>query len=193
MDIGYIWNLFVAQLYLLKIREEENIYKWEPKYSVYTETQTVDGETTEVDFKLHCESLYSVSMVALMQMISTSISRLIPTFSPQLEDWFTAQGHVKKPSFWQFFNNAWLELKFGFSFYNFPWQWKLFFIGCVAWTCLAFLMLEVFKYLVRNSKHRKPVPLNSKWGNPDQYDILWYAGIRKNRSDTNDKLSLIHI
>ena len=27
MDIGYIWNLFVAQLYLLKIREEENIYK----------------------------------------------------------------------------------------------------------------------------------------------------------------------
>ena len=37
----------------MKIREEENIYKWEPKYSVYTETQTVDGETTEVE-KLFC-------------------------------------------------------------------------------------------------------------------------------------------
>ena len=122
-----------------------------------------------------------------MSTPTTPVSRFIPTFSPQLEDWFTAQGHVKKPSFWQLFNNAWLELKFGFSFYDFPWQWKLFFIGCVAWTCLAFLMLEVFKYLVRNSNHRKPVPLNSKWNNPDQYDILWYAGIRKNRSDANDK------
>jgi len=147
----YHYDIHGVSLEEFQKKEEENIYKWEPKYSVYTETQTVDGETTE------------------------------------LEDWFTAQGHVKKPSFWQFFNNAWLELKFGFSFYNFPWQWKLFFIGCVAWTCLAFLMLEVFKYLVRNSKHRKPVPLNSKWGNPDQYDILWYAGIRKNRSDANDE------
>ena len=108
-------------------------------------------------------------------------------FPPQLEDWFTAQGHVKKPSIWQIFNNAWVELKFGFSFYDFPWQWKLFIIGCVAWSCLAFLVLEVFKYLVKTSKHRKPVPLNSKWGNPDQYDILWYAGIRKNRSDANEK------
>ena len=62
MDIGYIWNLFVAQLYLLKIREEENIYKWEPKYSVYTETQTVDGETTEVNLKLNLKaSLYLCS------------------------------------------------------------------------------------------------------------------------------------
>merc|ERR1711936_1549127 len=147
----YHYDIHGVSLEEFQKKEEENIYKWEPKYSVYTETQTVDGETTE------------------------------------LEDWFTAQGHVKKPSFWQFFNNAWLELKFGFSFYDFPWQWKLFFIGCVAWTCLAFLMLEMFKYLVRNSKHRKPVPLNSKWGNPDQYDILWYAGIRKNRSDANDK------
>merc|ERR1712013_504489 len=86
----------------------------------------------------------------------------------------------------QIFHNAWVELKFGFSFYDFPWQWKLFIIGCVAWSCLAFLVLEVFKYLVKTSKHRKPVPLNSKWGNPDQYDILWYAGIRKNRSDANE-------
>ena len=34
------------------LREEENIYSWEPKYSVYTETQTVDGETTEVKLVL---------------------------------------------------------------------------------------------------------------------------------------------
>ena len=33
----------------MKTREEENIYKWEPKYSVYTETHPVDGETTEVN------------------------------------------------------------------------------------------------------------------------------------------------
>ena len=39
------FNDFLFQIY----REEENIYKWEPKYSVYTETQTVDGETTEVN------------------------------------------------------------------------------------------------------------------------------------------------
>jgi len=147
----YHYDIHGVSLEEFQKKEEENIYKWEPKYSVYTETQTVDGETTE------------------------------------LEDWFTAQGHVKKPSFWQIFHNAWVELKFGFSFYDFPWQWKLFIIGCVAWTCFAFLILEVLKYLVRNSKHRRPVPLNSKWGNPDQYDILWYAGIRKNRSDANDK------
>ena len=51
--IGFTQYVFVDHLYSLKIREEENIYKWEPKYSVYTETQTVDGETTEVDFKLN--------------------------------------------------------------------------------------------------------------------------------------------
>ena len=38
-----------TEFLFLKTREEENIYKWEPKYSVYTETQTVDGETTEVE------------------------------------------------------------------------------------------------------------------------------------------------
>ena len=29
-------------------QEEESIYSWEPKYSVYSEPMTVDGETTEV-------------------------------------------------------------------------------------------------------------------------------------------------
>jgi len=147
----YHYDIHGVSLEEFQKKEEENIYSWEPKYSVYTETQTVDGETTE------------------------------------LEDWSSAQGHVRKPSLWQFFHNAWAELKFGFSFYDFPWQWKLFIIGCIAWTCFAFLILEVFKYLVKTSKHRKPVPLNSKWNNPDQYDILWYAGIRKNRSDANNK------
>jgi len=147
----YHYDVHGVSLEEFQKKEEENIYKWEPKYSVYTETHPVDGETTE------------------------------------LEDWFTAQGHVRKPSVLQFFKNCWVELKFGFSHYDFPWQWKLFFIGCVGWTCLAFLILEVFKYLVKTSNHRKPVPLNSKWNNPDQYDILWYAGIRKNRTDADHK------
>merc|ERR1712013_663846 len=45
----YHYDIHGVSLEEFQKKEEENIYKWEPKYSVYTETQTVDGETTELE------------------------------------------------------------------------------------------------------------------------------------------------
>ena len=81
----------MAQLYLMKIREEENIYKWEPKYSVYTETQTVDGETTEVDCIYGCSHAIINSATQI-----TTISRLIPTFSPSAGGLVHSTGPCKE-------------------------------------------------------------------------------------------------
>ena len=51
--------------------------------------------------------------------------------------------------------------------------------------------VDVFMYAVLCSLHyayskvsyRKPVPMYLKWENDDIYDILWYAGARRNKSD----------
>jgi len=130
-------------------QEEESIYSWEPKYSVYSEPMTVDGETTE------------------------------------LEDWFIAQGHVKKPSIWQRFSNGWVEFKFGMAYYNFPWEIRLLLLGILAWAVVALAIREAFLLAVSYSKDRKPIPLNDRWENDDQYDILWYAGVRRNKGDSS--------
>jgi len=110
----------------------------------------------------------------------------------EVEDWFKAQGHVgyeKKISLRERMKNAYIELRYGLSYYDFPWQWRMFFIGLSLWALVIFIIIEALNYGYRNVSHRKPIPIYLKWENDDIYDILWYVGARKNRSDNTKKSS----
>jgi len=112
--------------------------------------------------------------------------------SNELEDWFKAQGHVgyeKRISLRQRMKNAYIELRYGLAYYDFPWQWKSFFAGLVVWFIIICAILESLDYAYRHVSYRKPTPIYLKWENDDVYDILWYAGVRKNKSDVTKRSS----
>jgi len=103
----------------------------------------------------------------------------------ELEDWFVAQGHVKTPTLWQLVKNAWIEFKFGLEYYNFPWQWKVFFGSLLAWGLGIIVLMECLNSVMQNAKGRKPVQINFKYGNDEQYDVLWYFGVRQHSGDAS--------
>lgn len=104
----------------------------------------------------------------------------------ELEDWFIAQGHVKTPTLKQRLKNAWVELKFGFDYFNFPWQWKVFFASLFAWGLFILFLRKCLIVTMHNVTFRKPVPLNFQWENDEIYDILWWVGARKHKGDVSD-------
>lgn len=108
----------------------------------------------------------------------------------ELEDWFTAQGHVRdepRLSLRQIMKNAYVEFRYGLAYYDFPWEWKWFAAGLAAWAIILIVTLKSLEYGFSKVSYRKPVPLYLKWENDDIYDILWYAGVRKNKSDTSKR------
>eukprot|EP00092_Neocalanus_flemingeri_P018117 GFUD01019608.1.p1 GENE.GFUD01019608.1~~GFUD01019608.1.p1 ORF type:complete len:364 (+),score=90.61 GFUD01019608.1:44-1135(+) len=108
----------------------------------------------------------------------------------EVEDWFKAQGHVgydKRISLKQRMKNAYVELRYGLSYYNFPWEWNKFFGWLLVNVVFIFVLIEALNYGFRNISYRKPIPIYLKWENTDIYDILWYAGVRKNKSDNTSK------
>jgi len=110
----------------------------------------------------------------------------------EVEDWFKAQGHVgydKRISLKQRMKNAYVELRYGLNYYDFPWQWKSFFAGLAIWVVVIFAIIQTLTYSMQNISYRKPIPIYLKWENDDIYDILWFAGARKNKSDTTNKSS----
>jgi len=114
--------------------------------------------------------------------------------SNEVEDWFKAQGHVGhdvKISFKQRLKNAYVELRYGLGYYDFPWQWKSFFGWLSAWIVIIFAMIKLLNYSMQKISWRKPVPIYLKWENDEIYDILWYVGARKNKSDVNHDKGLI--
>ena len=150
----------VASEQLKKDGSNSTIFDWVPKYSIYENQTRADGETTEV------------------------------------EDWFKAQGHqgfdYKRISLRQFLKNAYVEFKYGISYYNFPWQWQSFTGWFIVWVVFMYVLIESLNYGYRATNHlyRNPVPIYLKWENDDIYDILWYVGARKNKSDkTRDGMS----
>jgi len=109
-----------------------------------------------------------------------------------IEEWFKAQGHVgydRKISFKQRMKNAYVELRYGLNYYDFPWQWKSFLVVFSVWVLVIFIIMKSFCYSMRSISYRKPIPIYLKWENDDIYDILWYAGVRKNKSDTSKRSS----
>jgi len=107
----------------------------------------------------------------------------------EVEDWFKAQGHqgfdVKRRSLRQVMKDAYVEFKYGLHYYDFPWEWKAFVGGLIAWIVFLYVSMETLNYGYRSYSFRKPIPYYLKWENDDIYDILWYVGARKNKSDTS--------
>ena len=112
----------------------------------------------------------------------------------EVEDWFKAQGHqgfdAPRISIRQRMKNAYVEFRYGLSYYNFPWEWKAFIGGLIAWVAFLFACLQALNYGYKSVSYRKPVPINFKWENDDIYDILWYAGARRNKSDKTRRSGL---
>merc|ERR1711936_815308 len=111
----------------------------------------------------------------------------------ELEDWFKAQGHqgfdVKRISLRQMMKNAYVEFRYGIRYYDFPWEWKNFFLGILGCVVFMYSVLSALNYAYSKVSYRKPVPIYLKWENDDIYDILWYAGARRNKSDTSKRSS----
>ena len=107
--------------------------------------------------------------------------------STEVEDWFKAQGHhgfdEQKISIKQRMKNAYVEFRYGISYYDFPWEWKKFLGGILAWIIGIFVTLQTLNYGFQSVSFRKPIPIYLKWENDDIYDILWYVGARRNKSD----------
>merc|ERR1712079_27575 len=111
--------------------------------------------------------------------------------STAVEDWFKAQGHQgfddKRISLRQMMKNAYVEFRYGISYYDFPWEWRNFVLGLVGWVVVLSAILTSLNYAYSKVSYRKPVPLYLKWENDDIYDILWYTGVRKNKSDKSKR------
>ena len=113
----------------------------------------------------------------------------------EVEDWFKAQGHVgseEKISIRQYVKNAYVELRYGLKYYDFPWDMKSFMISLVIWIFVLIGFYESFRYLMQNTENRRPIPIYLKWENDEIFDILWYAGVRKNRPSEQSK-EILHL
>jgi len=116
--------------------------------------------------------------------------------STELEDWFKAQGHVgreERISIRQHIKNAYVELRYGLIYYNFPWDIKSLVIWLVIWAVMLLGFYEGLGLLMQNTQNRPPVQINFKWENDEIFDILWYAGVRKNRPSEQSKGGLYHM
>ena len=70
------------------------------------------------------------------------------------------------------------------------WEWKNFFLGVLGCVVFMYTVLASLNYAYSKVSYRKPVPLYLKWENDDIYDILWYAGARRNKSDKTNRSGL---
>ena len=109
----------------------------------------------------------------------------------QVEDWFKAQGHVgadqQRLTIRQRLKNAYVELRYGLAYYDFPWEIRTFFISLLLWVVFLMGLYELMRYAFYNVENRRPIQTNFKWENDEIYDILWYAGARKNRPSEQSK------
>jgi len=114
-----------------------------------------------------------------------------------VEDWFAAQGHRhsenERISLRQHLKNAYVELRFGLAYYNFPWDIKSLCLSLAAWGVFLALLYKLLRYAFFNIEIRRPVQTNFKWENDEIYDILWYSGARKNKPSSQSKGGLYHM
>jgi len=105
----------------------------------------------------------------------------------EVEDWFEAQGHSTtqpKITLRQRLKNAFVELKFGMNYFNFPWNMDIFFLAVAGWAVFLYLFREAFVIVIQSVT----------WNPPKQgeiRDILWFTGLRsKNVSSQSSEASV---
>lgn len=114
-----------------------------------------------------------------------------------VEDWFKSQGYVfgseGRLSLRQMVKNAYVELRYGLAYYDFPWRIRAFLATLAAWIVALVLFREAFVLTIQSVENRRPIPIYLKWENDEIYDILWYAGARKNKPSDQSKGGLYHM
>jgi len=117
--------------------------------------------------------------------------------SAAVEDWFKAQGHRRveneRLSVRQWLKNAYVELRFGLNYYNFPWEIKSLLLSLILWALFLLGLYEAMRYAFYNAPGRKPIQTNFKWENDEVYDILWYSGARKSKPSSQSKGGMYHM
>jgi len=109
----------------------------------------------------------------------------------ELEDWFAAQGHSCRDqhvTIRQRIKNAYIELRWGFVYHNFPWKLKEFFLTIVG-LCIgsAIAGMAYGRYIYNKTKNlpdghpHKPRKINNLWEDDDIRDILKFYGVRKTK------------
>merc|ERR1719342_1838396 len=76
----------------------------------------------------------------------------------EVEDWFKAQGHVgyeTKISWRQRMKNAYIELRYGLGYYDFPWEWKTFVGWLTVWVVVIIALIQTLNYAFQNCSRRK--------------------------------------
>jgi len=114
----------------------------------------------------------------------------------EVEDWFKAQGHAgyeEKITIRQRLKNAYVELRYGMTYYNFPWDFKSLAGWLLVWSVGLAIFYQLMCYTLRNTVNRRPIPIYLKWENDEIYDILWFAGARKNKPSDQSKGGLYHM
>lgn len=116
----------------------------------------------------------------------------------EVEDWFKAQGYVGtneggRRSLRQLLKNAYVELRYGLAYYDFPWRLSAFIAALVGWVVGLLLFREGFFVVIHRVENRRPIPTYLKWENDEVYDILWYSGARKNKPSEQSRGGLYHM
>jgi len=104
----------------------------------------------------------------------------------EYEEWIKSQGHSghaeQKINMKQKFKNMWVDFRYGFKYYDFPWEIKSFFITLLAVSSAMGIVLYGFKSYIRYyMADVKVARLNDMTRNPEtalQSDILGAAGVR---------------
>jgi len=107
----------------------------------------------------------------------------------QYEEWIKSQGHsgADEKSYKQRLKNMYVELRYGFKYYDMPWKIKEFFqilLGVsVTIVVICYGFVNYIRWMMETTgKDKNPPRLNDMSRNPEialQNDILGHAGARK--------------
>lgn len=98
-----------------------------------------------------------------------------------LDDWFESRGHSvdrEKITIRQRVKNAWVEMCFGFHYYDFPWKLKLLCLEVAVASLFLYIFKTYFEKLIQSVQYNPPIPLNIRWKFNEERDIMWFFGAR---------------
>jgi len=152
---------------------------------------------------------------ALKQKEMPDIFNYVPKFSiyeeeiladnetTAMEDWMEAQGHStreQKLTFKQRLKNFYIEVRWAWEYYNFPWNWATmckaiagFGVFCATLRVAFVIFIQNrMETLPENSPHR-PRLFNDMYKDDDPRDILSYLSIRKRYPSDASRGGMYHL